>query len=42
MKKHVTAELGAVPSEAFADCFQKLFKRINNSIQVADITLKRN
>jgi hypothetical protein len=33
MKKNVTAELNAVPLEAFADCFQKLFKRFNKCIQ---------
>jgi hypothetical protein len=28
------AELNAVPSEAFVDCLQKLFKRFNKCIQV--------
>jgi hypothetical protein len=32
--KIVTAELNAVPLEAFADCFQKLFKLFNKCIQV--------
>jgi hypothetical protein len=33
-KKNVMAELNAVPLEAFADCFQKLFERCNKCIQV--------
>jgi hypothetical protein len=33
-KKIVTAELNAVPLEAFADCFQKLFERSHKCIQV--------
>jgi hypothetical protein len=34
IKENVMAELNAVPLEAFVDCFQKLFKRINKHIQV--------
>jgi hypothetical protein len=34
--KNVTAELNAVPLEAFADCFKKLFKRCNKCIQVSE------
>jgi hypothetical protein len=34
IKKNVTVELKAVPLEAFADCFQKLFERCNKYIQV--------
>jgi hypothetical protein len=34
IKKNVTAELSAVPFEAFSDCFQKLFERFNKCIQV--------
>jgi hypothetical protein len=33
IKKNVTAELNAVPLEAFADSFQKLFERCNKCIQ---------
>jgi hypothetical protein len=34
IKKHLMAELNALPLEAFADCFQNLFKQFNKSIQV--------
>jgi hypothetical protein len=34
IKKSVTAEVNAIPLEAFADCFQKLFERCNKCIQV--------
>jgi hypothetical protein len=34
LKKNVTAEQNAVPSEAFTSCFQKLFKQFNKCIQV--------
>jgi hypothetical protein len=34
IKKNLTAELNVVPLEAFADCFQKIFKRFNKCIQV--------
>jgi hypothetical protein len=34
IKKIVTAELNAVPLEAFAGCFWKLFERCNKCIQV--------
>jgi hypothetical protein len=34
IKENVTAELNAVPLEAFADCFQKRFERCNKCIQV--------
>jgi hypothetical protein len=34
IKKNVTAELNAVPMEAFADCFQKRFGRCNKFIQI--------
>jgi hypothetical protein len=34
IKKKVTAELNSVPLEAFADCFQKPFKRFNTCTQV--------
>jgi hypothetical protein len=34
IKKNVTAELNAVPLEAFADCFQKLFESCNKCIQI--------
>jgi hypothetical protein len=37
IKKNLTAEMNAVPLEAFADCFQKLLKRFNKSIQVGPI-----
>jgi hypothetical protein len=33
-KKNVTAELTAFPLQPFAGCFQKLFKRFNECIQV--------
>jgi hypothetical protein len=33
VKKNVTAELNTVPLEAFADCFEKLFKPFNRYIQ---------
>jgi hypothetical protein len=33
-EKNTTAELNGVPLEVFANCFQKLFKRFNKSIQV--------
>jgi hypothetical protein len=36
IKINMTAELGAVLLEAFADCFQKLFKRLNKYIQVGE------
>jgi hypothetical protein len=32
IKKNMTAELNAVPLEAFADCFQKHFERCNKCI----------
>jgi hypothetical protein len=34
IKNSVTAELNALPLEAFADCFQKLFERCNRYIEV--------
>jgi hypothetical protein len=34
--KNVTAELNAVPLEAFAECFQKLFERCNKRIEEED------
>jgi histone-lysine N-methyltransferase SETMAR len=34
IKKNVTAELNAVPLEAFANSFQKRFERRNKCIQV--------
>jgi hypothetical protein len=34
IEKNVTAEQNAVPLEAFADCFQKLFKRFKEFIQL--------
>jgi hypothetical protein len=34
VKKNVKVEINAVPSEAFADCFQKLPKRFNKYFQV--------
>jgi hypothetical protein len=34
IKENVTAEMNAVPLEAFADCLQKLFKIFNKCIQV--------
>jgi hypothetical protein len=34
MKENMTTRLNAVPLEAFADCFQKHFKRFNKCIQV--------
>jgi hypothetical protein len=34
IKKNVTAEVSAVPLEAFADCFQKLLERCNKYFQV--------
>jgi hypothetical protein len=36
IKKNVTAELNAVPSEAFADRFQKIFEQCNKCIQVSE------
>jgi hypothetical protein len=35
IEKDVTAELNPSPFEAFADCFQKLFKRCNKCIYVS-------
>jgi hypothetical protein len=35
IERNVTAELNAGPFEAFADCFQKFFKRCNRCIQVS-------
>jgi hypothetical protein len=34
IKENLTTKLNAVPLEAFADYFQKLFKRFNKCIQV--------
>jgi hypothetical protein len=34
IKKNLTAELNAVPLEAFADCCEKRFVRCNKCIQV--------
>jgi hypothetical protein len=34
IEKNLTAELNAVPLQAFSDCFQKLFERCNKCIQV--------
>jgi hypothetical protein len=34
IKKNVTAELNAVPLEAFADCFQTLVERCKKYVQV--------
>jgi hypothetical protein len=42
IKINVTAELNAVPLEAFDDCFQKLFERCNKCIQQAEFDLNRN
>jgi hypothetical protein len=42
IKKNVTAELNAVPLEAFADCFQKLFGAATSILKWAEITLNRN
>jgi hypothetical protein len=42
IKKNVMAELNAVPLEAFADCFQKLFERCNKCNQVGGDYVDRN
>jgi hypothetical protein len=43
IKENVTAELNAVPLQAFADSSQKLLKRFNKCIQVdGEITFNRN
>jgi hypothetical protein len=36
IKKNVTADLHAVPFQAFADCSQNLLKRFNKCIQVGE------
>jgi hypothetical protein len=36
IKKNVTAQLNAVPLEAFSDCLQKPFERFNTYNQVGE------